>query len=89
MSSEPQLQQVLSPEPQPEPQYVEDPVAEPVQVIEIVPEPVPDVSEPRMDEVAPILRAEPEAMKNEAGLRPSQSQTEEWEVPTYLRKQND
>lgn len=89
MSSEPQFQQELSPEPQPEPQYFEDPVAEPVQVIEIVPEPVPDVSEPRMDEVAPILRAESDAMKNEAGLRPSQSQTEEWEVPTYLRKQND
>ena len=63
----------------------------PVQVIEILPEREAAPLEPKVDEVAPILRAEAESMKTEAGigLRPSQSQAEEWEVPTYLRKQND
>jgi cell division protein FtsZ len=91
MISEPDFKDNPSPAVAPEEVFEVDPDPTPVQVIEIVPEPEAVTTEPRVDEVAPILRAEAEAMKTEAsvGLRPSQAQAEEWEVPTYLRKQND
>lgn len=62
-----------------------------VELVEITPEQeaeVPSV-EPFEEEVAPILTEEPRSMREEASLRPEQSEDEEWTVPTFLRKQSD
>ena len=71
-----------------------EPPLEAVEVIEIQSEadseaPVP---EREAEEVLPLLREEADEMKREAGIgfRPANAQSEtDWEVPTFLRKQND
>jgi len=104
---EPEAEPMWEPEPEAEPVWEPEPEAnqeygtergaememayEPVPFIEILPAHESVDTEPRVDEVEPLLREEAESMKIEArlGLRPSQSLAEEWDVPTYLRKQND
>ncbi len=64
-------------------------------VIEIVPEQVEAVAEPVSEPVAPApapeinLTAEAQAMRNEITDTTDPSSSEDWEVPTFLRRQND
>jgi cell division protein FtsZ len=60
-------------------------------VIEIVPEQVEAVAEPMAPAPAQELdlTAEAHAMRNEAADTTGSSGSEDWEVPTFLRRQND
>ena len=96
----PAHESVPEPVPAPEAVAVAEPTAsaepslEAVEVVEIQSEAASDapVPERESEEVVPLLREEADEMKREAGIgfRPANAQSEtDWEVPTFLRKQND